>query len=52
MNKCTKEECLDYLYLKWSCGCEFTVDIYYWNQFHFCPNCGTEITEKFNFKDK
>ena len=50
MNKCTKEERGHHLYLKCSCGCEIAVDIYYWNQFHFCPNCGTDITEEFNLR--
>lgn len=28
------------------CGTQLNADVYYWNKFNLCPNCGTKITTK------
>ena len=43
--KCIKQQNGYHLYAKCECGLEINADIFYWNFFKKCPNCGAKMEE-------
>lgn len=41
--ECTKEVNGYHMYIRCACGCEISVDAYYWKDFLRCPTCGADM---------
>jgi hypothetical protein len=50
-NKCTKTEHGYSFFVKCECGFEINIDIFYYDWFRKCPNCGSGILKRNEEKD-